>query len=95
MNKIRERAADREEQQEEWRLRFEEQREDRMMQFQMQQQLMATMMMMVGGRNMVQPGVNLQQTNIPNIRPMQSHKDSIDGNDAEHTDDGQEGKDEE
>ena len=95
MNEIRERVADREEQQEERRLRFEEQREDRMMQFQMQQQLMATMMMMVGGRNMEQPVVNVLRTNIPNIRPMQNSNENIDGNNAEHVDDGQERKEEE
>ncbi len=66
-----------------------------MMQFQMQQQLMATMMMMVGGRNMEQPGLNVPQTNIPNIRPMQNSNENIDGNNVEHVDDGQERKEEE
>ncbi len=59
-NLMRERATDRKEQHKERRLRLEEQREDRLMQFHMQQQLMTMMMMMMGGRNMYgQPGMNI------------------------------------
>ena len=51
-----------------------------MMQFQMQQQLMTKMMIMMGGMNvLVQPGVNTQQTNIPYIPLMQSPNDNNNG----------------
>ncbi len=74
-------------------MRLEEQCEDRMMQFRMHQQLMMTMMMMMGGRYvLVQTGMNTQQPNIPNISPMQSPNDNDDGNNEEHMEVGQEGK---
>ncbi len=45
MNEMHEHAADCNDQREERRLHLEEQREDRLMQFQIQQQMMTTMMM--------------------------------------------------
>ena len=104
---MQERAADCEEQREERRLRLEEQREDRIMQFQMQQQLMTTMMMMMGGRNVYgQPGMLNQATipqippgrNVPIIPPMNMqgiNNNNLDGNDEEHVETYQEGKEEE
>ncbi len=52
MAEMREHAADREEEREERRMRMEEQHEDRRMQIQIQQQLMATitMLVMMSGR---------------------------------------------
>ena len=69
MNEMRECAVDRKDQWEERRLRLEEQREDRLMQFQMQQQMMTTMMMLMGGGNML----SWQGINIPNDPPMQQN----------------------
>ena len=59
------------------------------MQFQMQQQHMTTMMIMVGGRNMtVLTGVNMQQHNIPNIPPMDNSNGNNDGNNGKHVNGG-------
>ena len=85
MNKMREHAADREEDQSERSMRLEEQREDRHLQVQMQQQMMTTMLLMMGGRNVF-------QTIPSSILPMQSTHQMQSAHNSENNCDGDEGK---